>query len=146
MPLVPPPSGPPGGKRPREADWVDAVNGTGGVMDALYALNTSRPCTGTADSRVFPDFFPGTTVPAGEPGARSGITGDVIHFNATQQTVMGHQYWAAYQRALGLGSAVPSSRTAGCGKKASMHMLGNTNGKARAVTQCGSSGMPGMTP
>ena len=27
--------------------WVDAVNGTAGVMDAIYALNTSRPCTGT---------------------------------------------------------------------------------------------------
>ena len=55
--------------------WVDAVNGTEGVMSAIYALNTSRPCTGTADSRIFPDFFPGTKTPAGEPGHRSGITG-----------------------------------------------------------------------
>lgn len=55
--------------------WVDAVNGTEGVMSAIYGLNTSRPCTGTADSRIFSDFFPGTKIPNGEPGHRSGITG-----------------------------------------------------------------------
>jgi hypothetical protein len=60
-------------------------------MSAIYGLNTSRVCTGTADSRIFPDFFPGTKTPCGEPGHRSGITGDVIHFNATQATMMGHQ-------------------------------------------------------
>ena len=95
--------------------WVDAVNGTTGVMSAIYALNTSRPCTGTADSRIFPDFFPGTKTPAGEPEHRSGITGDVIHFNATMATVMGHQYWAAYQRAMALDVVVPSPQTAACG-------------------------------
>ena len=95
--------------------WVDAVNGTTGVMSAIYALNTSRPCTGTADSRIFPDLFPGTKTPAGEPEHRSGVTGDVIHFNATMATVMGHQYWAAYQRAMALDVVVPSSQTAACG-------------------------------
>jgi hypothetical protein len=96
--------------------WVDAVNGTEPVMAAIYALNTSRPCTGTADSRIFSDFIPGTKTPNGEPGHRSGVTGDVIHFNATQATVMGHQYWAAYQRAVMLTSVVPSSKTSACKK------------------------------
>lgn len=95
--------------------WVDAVNGTEGVMSAIYALNTSRPCTGTADSRIFPDFFPGTKTPAGEPGHRSGITGDVIHFNATQATLMGYQYFDAYKRAVSLDSVVPSAKTKACG-------------------------------
>jgi hypothetical protein len=94
--------------------WVDAVNGTEGVMSAIYALNTSRPCTGTADSRIFPDFFPGTRTPAGEPGHRSGVTGDVIHFNATMATLMGHQYWAAYQRALKVQTPVASAKTSAC--------------------------------
>jgi hypothetical protein len=31
--------------------WVDSVNGTDGVMSAIYGLNTSRLCTGTADSK-----------------------------------------------------------------------------------------------
>jgi hypothetical protein len=31
--------------------WVDSVSGTDGVMSAIYGLNTSRPCTGTADSK-----------------------------------------------------------------------------------------------
>jgi hypothetical protein len=96
--------------------WVDAVNGTAGVMSAIYGLNTSRPCTGTADSRIFPDFFPGTKTPAGEPGHRSGVTGDVIHFNATMATMMGHQYWAAYQRALKVQKPVASAETAACKK------------------------------
>ena len=94
--------------------WADAVHGTGGVMDAIYALNTSRAFTGTADSRIFPDFFPGTRTPDGEPGHRSGITGDVIHFNATQAVLMGHQYWGAYRRAVGLDTVVPSAKTAAC--------------------------------
>lgn len=131
--------------------WVDAVNGTEGesldlwysplvahivalpgVMSAIYGLNTSRPCTGTADSRVFPDYFPGTKTPDGEPGYRSGVTGDVIHFNATQvrlgrsrdwpvadserfqAVVMGYQYWAAYQRAISLTTVVQSAKTNAC--------------------------------
>ena len=94
--------------------WVDAVNGTSGVHDAIASLNSSRSCTGTA-SPPFPDFFPGTNTPCGEPGHRSGITGDVIHFNATQAVVMGYQYWNAYLRALKLSLPVKSSRTAACG-------------------------------
>jgi hypothetical protein len=94
--------------------WVDAVKGTGGVMDAIYAVNTSRAYTGTADSRIFPDFFPGTHTPAGEPRDRSGITGDVIHFNSTMAVHMGHQYWAAYQRAINLEAIVPAARTRAC--------------------------------
>ena len=58
---------------------MQEVNGTEGVMSAIYALNTSRVCTGTADSRIFPDFVPGTKTPNGEPGHRSGVTGDVIY-------------------------------------------------------------------
>jgi len=110
--------------------WVDKVNGTEGVMSAIYAVNTSRPCTGTADSRIFPDFFPGTNhspvpecanhaqgcQPAGDPQFRSGSTHDVIHFNATMATMMGHQYWAAYQRALVVTTPVASARTAACNK------------------------------
>ena len=34
----------------------------------------------------------GTKTPCGEPDFRSGVTGDVIHFNATQNVMMGHQY------------------------------------------------------
>ena len=94
--------------------WVDAVNGTEGVMSAIYAVNTSRPCTGTANSRIFPDYFPGTHTPDGEPGHRSGVTGDVIHFNATQAVMMGYEYWHAYQSAIKLDTIVPSSRTWQC--------------------------------
>ena len=97
--------------------WVDKeAPATAGVSDALYALNTSRPFTGTADSRIFTDFFPGTTIPNGDHIHKSGVTHDVIHFNATQATLMGHQYWGAYQRAIKLGAVVPSARTAACGK------------------------------
>ena len=32
------------------------ANGTEPVMDAIYALNTSRPCIATADSIIFSDF------------------------------------------------------------------------------------------
>ena len=60
----------------------------------------------------------GTKTPDGEPGHRSGITGDVIHFNATQAVLMGHQYWAAYHRATSLGAVVPSAKTAACKKEA----------------------------
>ena len=110
--------------------WVDKVNGTSGVMEAIYALNTSRPCTGTADSRIFPDYFPGTQKPCGEPGHRSGFSGDVIHFNATQATMMGHQYFRAYQQAIKLTTVVPSARTKACSNRGAA--------LAPAVTQCGS--------
>ena len=76
--------------------WVDTASGTEGVMSAIYAVNTSRTFTGTADSRIFPDFFPdffpGTHTPDGEPDYRSGVSGLVIHFNAAEATLMGHQY------------------------------------------------------
>jgi hypothetical protein len=97
--------------------WVDAVNGTAGVETALAALNTSRPCTGTADSRIFSDFMADGKTPNGEPDHRSGVTGDVIHFNATQAVLMGHQYYAAYQRALRVETVVPSAETAACTPK-----------------------------
>jgi hypothetical protein len=56
--------------------WVDNVpNNTAlGVSTALEALNTSRACTGTASSRMFPDFNPDGT-PAGDPKYRSGASG-----------------------------------------------------------------------
>ena len=93
--------------------WEDAVKGTEDVVSAIYALNTSRVCTATADSRVFPDFLPDGT-PNGDPKYRSGASGDVIHFTATQAFFMGFQYWQAYEKALELTQVVPSSRTAGC--------------------------------
>jgi hypothetical protein len=99
--------------------WMDTTKGTDPVVDAIYALNTSRPCTGTADSRIFSDFKPDGTTPNGEPGARSGYSGKVIHFNATQATLMGHQYFAAYQRAVGVTTVVPSAKTQACGGPAS---------------------------
>ena len=98
--------------------WVDTANGTEGVMSAIYAVNTSRAFTATADSRIFPDFFPGTKTPDGEPNYRSGASGLVIHFNATQATLMGHQYWAAYHRAVKLEAVVPSARTLNCNQSA----------------------------
>jgi hypothetical protein len=99
--------------------WMDTTKGTDPVVDAIYALNTSRPCTGTADSRIFSDFKPDGTTPNGEPGACSGYSGKVIHFNATQATLMGHQYFAAYQRAVGVTTVVPSAKTQACGGPAS---------------------------
>jgi hypothetical protein len=45
--------------------WVDAVNGTAGVMSAIYALNTSRPCT-----VLFPLYQP--TLPSNQ-GKQSAI-------------------------------------------------------------------------
>lgn len=95
--------------------WEDTVNGTADVSQAIYALNTSRARTGTADSRIFPDFLPGTRTPNGEPQYRSGVSGDVIHFNATQAVLMGREYWAAYLRALRVDRPVPSARTKACG-------------------------------
>ena len=112
--------------------WVDKANGTEGVMSAIYGLNTSRPCTGTADSRIFPDFKPGTTIPNGEPEHRSGYSGDVIHFNATQATMMGHQYFRAYQQALKLTTVVPSARTKACSSDS------HAASAPPAVAQCGS--------
>jgi len=94
--------------------WVDQVNGTEGVMDALYALNTSRACTATADSRVFPDFKPDGITPNGDPLYRSGASGLVIHFAATQAFFLGFQYFQAYLRATALTQPVPSARTNAC--------------------------------
>ena len=84
------------------------------LESALSAINTSRPCTGTANSRIFSDLMADGKTPNGEPDHRSGVTGDVIHFNATQAVLMGHEYWAAYNRALALERVVPSARTAAC--------------------------------
>jgi len=92
--------------------WVDAINGTEGVSSAIYALNTSRACTGTADSRIFPDFQDG--LPYGDPNARSGVSHDVIHFTATQAVFLGFEYWRAFQRAVALTTVVPSQQTAAC--------------------------------
>lgn len=110
--------------------WVDKVNGTSGVMEAIHALNTSRPCAGAADSRTFPDCFPGTHKPCGEPMHRSGVTGDVIHFNATQAIIVGHQHFRAHQHAIKLTTVVPSARTKACSNRGAA--------LAPAVTQCGS--------
>jgi len=95
--------------------WVDQINkvGNSSVMNAIYAVNTSRTCTGTADSRIFPDFLPGN-IPDGDPNLRSGISNAVIHFNATQAVLLGYQYFEAYQRALTATSLVPSPLTLGC--------------------------------
>ena len=38
--------------------WEDILPGTEGVQMAIYALNTSRACTATADSRIFADTLP----------------------------------------------------------------------------------------
>lgn len=95
--------------------WVGKVgNATSGVMRAIYALNTSRVCTATADSGIFSQFLPNGE-PNGEPRDRSGVTHDVIHFNATQQVLMGYQYWSAYHTALTLTKVVPSAETRACG-------------------------------
>ena len=96
--------------------WVhNVINGTGEVVEALSALNTSRVCTGTADASVFADFMPDGKTPNGDPNYRSGVSNDVIHFTATQAVFLGFQYWSAYLRAANLTSVVPSSRTAACG-------------------------------
>ena len=107
------------GRFSRRRYWVDKeAPATAGVEAALYAVNTSRACTGTADSRVLPDVFAGTATPAGDPDARSGVTGDVIHFNATQAVAMGREYFEAYARAVALGVVVPSARTRACNRTA----------------------------
>ena len=94
--------------------WEDNVSGgVGEVPDALYALNTSRVCTGTADSRIFQDFNPDGT-PAGDPNYRSGVSNMVIHFDATQATFLGFEYWRAYLRATLLTTVVDSTRTNNC--------------------------------
>eukprot|EP00026_Physarum_polycephalum_P013539 Phypoly_transcript_13951.p1 GENE.Phypoly_transcript_13951~~Phypoly_transcript_13951.p1 ORF type:complete len:286 (+),score=40.86 Phypoly_transcript_13951:101-958(+) len=95
--------------------WVDEINGVANssVMTAIYAVNTSRVCTGTADSRIFPDFLPGN-VPDGDPYQRSGVSNAVIHFNATQAVLMGYQYWEAFHRALNATNLVPSIQTKEC--------------------------------
>ncbi len=93
--------------------WLDKVAGTDSVESAIYAVNTSRACTGTADSRVFSDYNPDGT-PAGDPNARSGASDLVIHFTATQQSFFGFEYWRAYLRALGLTTVVPSDQTKAC--------------------------------
>jgi hypothetical protein len=93
--------------------WADVVNGTEGVSAAINALNSSRVCTGTADSRVFPDYLPDGT-PNGDPKYRSGASGDVIHFTATQQFLFGFQFWQAYTRAMALTRAVLNNQTSAC--------------------------------
>ena len=95
--------------------WLDNVaGGTGEVPAAINALNTSRVCTATADSRVFADFKPDGKTPNGDPNARSGVSNDVIHFDATQNVFLGFEYWRAYLRATALTAVVPSQQTAGC--------------------------------
>ena len=95
--------------------WVDVVTGgTGSVPAAISALNTSRACSATADASVFPPFKPDGKTPNGDPNYRSGVSGDVIHYDATQNILLGFQYWAAYLRALNLTSVVPSDMTKNC--------------------------------
>ena len=95
--------------------WEDKVpGGIGGVPAAIYSLNTSRACTATADSRVFADFLPDGTTPNGDPNYRSGVSGMVIHFTATQAVRLGWEYFDAYERALALTSPVPSDATKSC--------------------------------
>ena len=95
--------------------WIDnVINGTGGVPRAIEALNTSRACTATANSRIFADFYPDGVTPYGDPNLRSGASNDVIHFDATQAFLLGHEYWSAYLRALKLTAVVPNSETAAC--------------------------------
>jgi hypothetical protein len=96
--------------------WEDNVpGGIGGVPSALYALNTSRACTATADSRTFAaDFKPDGKTPNGDPNYRSGVSGMVIHFDATQATRFGWEYFNALQRALALTTPVPSDETKNC--------------------------------
>ena len=95
--------------------WEDLVpGGVGGVPAAISALNTSRACTATADSRVFADFKPDGKTPNGDPNYRSGASGMVIHFDATQAVRLGFQYWDAYLRAINLTSVVPSDATKAC--------------------------------
>jgi hypothetical protein len=93
--------------------WEDAVNGTQAVSSAIYSLNTSRACTATADSRIFPDFLP-SGAPNGDPNYRSGASGDVIHFTATQAFFMGQQYFQALGRALATKQPEPSQQTTDC--------------------------------
>ncbi len=93
--------------------WEDAVNGTEGVVSAIYALNSSRACTATANSRIFTDFTP-LGAPNGDPEYRSGASGDVIHFTATQAFFLGQEYYNALLRAQALTAPVESARTAAC--------------------------------
>ena len=94
--------------------WQDVVTGgTGGVPAAIAALNTSRACTATADSRVFADFKPDGS-PNGDPNARSGASGDVIHFDATHNVFLGFSYWRAFLRATALTAPVASAATNNC--------------------------------
>ena len=64
---------------------------------------------------VFPDFLPDGTTPNGDPKFRSGASGDVIHFSATQAFFFGFQYSDAFLEAMRLTAVVPSDRTKGCG-------------------------------
>ena len=95
--------------------WVENVpGGTGGVPAALAALNTSRACTATADNSAFAPFKPDGKTPNGDPNYRSGVSGMVIHYDATQNIFLGGQYWDAYLRATALTAVVPSQQTQNC--------------------------------
>jgi len=94
--------------------WEDKISGTSNVQRAIYSLNSSRACTGTADSRVFADLTPDGR-PNGDPNYRSGVSGLVIHFDATQAFFMGFQYWRAYLNSLQVTSVVSNSETLACG-------------------------------
>ena len=82
-------------------------------MEAIYALNTSRACTATADSRIFRDLTP-LGAPNGDPEFRSGASGDVIHFTATQAFFLGQEYYNALLRAKAVTAPVGSARTVAC--------------------------------
>ena len=96
--------------------WVDTIGATGGVPAAIAALNTSRACTGTADSSVFAPFLPDGVTPNGDPNARSGVPPhSVIHFSAQQNIFLGFEFWRAYLAALKVTSPAASAATAACG-------------------------------
>ena len=77
-----------------------------GALTADVTLSFSRDADRVEAQVHAPD---GT--PYGDPAYRSGASGDVIHFTATQATFLGFQYWQAYGRATALTAPVPSART-----------------------------------
>jgi hypothetical protein len=114
--------------------WVHTIgHATDGVMDAIYAVNTSRVCTATADSLFWADYLPDGE-PNGDPIRKSGVSHDVIHFNATMAVRMGYQYWAAFQQALRLTHVVSSAKTAACGNSSEIAT------KQNSVAVCGEGG------
>jgi lysophospholipase L1-like esterase len=91
--------------------WVSITPNASPVEQAIYAVNTSRLHTATADSNIFPVTCNGG--PCGDLIDRDG-NGVVIHFNASQAVAMGYQFYAAYGKAKQLTQLVSSATTAAC--------------------------------